>query len=57
MTPSNAGGRPIRPRSQPSVTSSSSVDAGDVFHNIACWLRAAASISPSTPGGLAELAK
>ena len=46
----NAG---ISPPEDASIT----VEAGEVFHSIACWLSAAASISPRIPGGLAELAK
>jgi hypothetical protein len=57
MTPSKSAGRPIRSRSHPIVTASSSVAAGDVRHSIACWFSAAERNSASTPGAEALIAK
>ncbi len=57
MTPSKESGNPIRRRSQPMETASSSVADGDVRQSIACWLSADAMKSASTPGALAEVAK
>ena len=39
------------------ATSSSSVAAGEVRHNMACWLSAAERNSARTPGALAVVAK
>jgi hypothetical protein len=57
MTPSNAGGRPIRSRSQPSVTASSSVAEGEVRQSIACWFSADDRKSARMPGPLALIEK
>ena len=55
--PWNASGSPSMCRSQPSVTSSSSVAAGEVRHSIAFTSSAAASASASTVTGAALIAK
>ena len=57
MMPKNSSGRPSHCRSQLIVTPSSSVFAGELFQTMALVLRAADSISPSTPGGEPELGK
>ena len=57
MMPWNASGSPSSLRSQLSVTSSSSVAAGDVRHSIALTSSAAASASASTVTGAALIAK
>jgi hypothetical protein len=57
IIPNQPAGRPIQSRSQPIVTCSSSVAAGDVFQTMPLPFSAAASISPSIPGPGALLAK
>ena len=57
MAPKRGSGSPMAWRSQSSVTSSSSVAAGPVRHNIAFELKAAESSSPRMPGADDELAK
>jgi hypothetical protein len=55
--PSNASGRPSIRRSQPTIRSSSSVDAGAFFQNITFELSPAANHSPKIPGPEATLGK
>jgi hypothetical protein len=55
--PKKSGGSPIHSRSQPSVTCSSSVAAGDVRHSMPLTFSAALSISPRMPGPEPEMAK
>ncbi len=50
ITPWKVSGSPSMSRSQPSVTSSSSVCAGPLFQSMAFTLSAAASASPRIPG-------
>ena len=57
MVPVNAEGRPTKLRSHPSVTSSSSVAAGELFQTMAFTLSAAARSSPRIPGPDPETAK
>ncbi len=57
MTPSNVSGRPMRRRSQPITTASSSVADGDVRQSMACWFSAEATKSARTPGALAVIEK
>ena len=57
MMPSKTSGKPIICRSQSSVTSSNSVDAGDVRYSIAFISNAAASISPNIPTDEADVEK
>ena len=49
-SPSNDAGRPSASRSQPTVTSSSSVAAGLVRHSMALATSVLMSISPRMPG-------
>ena len=57
MTAPKPSGIPSIWRNQLSVTSSSSVDDGDVFHNMELTLKAAAYISPRMPGADAQVEK
>ena len=57
MMPNMPSGSPIHCRSQPSTTCSSSVAAGEVFHNIALAFSDAESSSAMMPGPGAVFAK
>ena len=57
MWPIHDAGSPSRSASQPSVTCSSSVAAGDVRQSIAFWLSAAISSSARIPGSEAVMPK
>ena len=57
MTPNHPVPSPSIWRNQSSARSSSSVAAGEVFHNIAFTFSAAASISAMTPGADPVVAK
>jgi hypothetical protein len=57
MIPVIPASRPIICRSQSSVTSSNSVDAGEVRHSIALLSNAALRSSPKIPGAEVEVAK
>src|SRR3981081_2298924 len=57
MMPLNPESRASICRSQSSTTSSSSVDAGDVRHNMDFTSKAALNNSPKIPGAEVEVAK
>ncbi len=57
ISPNQPGSRPIIRRSQSTVTSSSSVSAGDVRQSIPFTLSAAVNSSPMMPGAEPVIAK